>query len=321
MYVSLFTANLIFILAIATSWLLLRHQPRLLLLIILVTSILETSRFLIKSNWSFVAWSSLLKLVCVWPLGFGSVILFGQLPKHLQVKFLPRFTIYINAAVLGNVAMMVSVPSDGTLRGLTHRPVCILMVLWLVAECHKVSWKTVKYTREDGMFTFIASPIPWVISHACYRTVMLTLPMFNTATYLMLDPFSLICMVTLSWFFASTAVAPKTTSLKSPQAFSWNSWRSYGSVSHWFGLADTMVVSTIAYVSTFIEIAPTPAQENMLDIVGVTVHTMIALVVVSALTKFMMTWRKDKGRNVAVVDDNHGNETPRMENQGLLSNT
>ncbi|KAF0756439.1 hypothetical protein AaE_004629 [Aphanomyces astaci] len=189
----------------------------------------------------------------------GSVVAFGQLSSETQASNLAWFSIYINAAVVGNIAMMGFVSAGSTLRGVTHRVACISLVLWLLREMQSVNWATVSY--RDGYFLFNASPLSWVLAHACYRLVMMTLPPFDTLRYLVLEPASLGLMAGLATANGASA-------------------------SLWFGQADTLVASTVCWTSAVLGwVLPTPKylmmrlpESQALDVGCALVHVVIVVV-------------------------------------------
>ncbi|CAK4693686.1 hypothetical protein LEN26_011785 [Aphanomyces euteiches] len=224
---SLVETTVAFAAAILLVFYLLSWSPRFLLLVIFVLYAVEAARFVSAKDWSFHATSSFAKLSVIWPLGFGSVIAFGQLSPATLAHHLPWITVYINAAVLGNIAMMGFIPpGPGAVRGYTHRAACLCLVVWLVREMHAVHWRTVSFT-EHGYFLFNASPLSWVFAHAAYRAVMMTLPPFDTMRYLVLEPASLGLMA----MFAAMNNAP---------------------ASLWFGQSDTLVAATVCMTSAIL---------------------------------------------------------------------
>ncbi|KAF0712723.1 Aste57867_4709 [Aphanomyces stellatus] len=257
--------NVIFLSFILLVFAALCLVPHLLLLVILTTSAVEVHRFVSSQPQSFDATGSFAKFMIIWPLGMGSVVAFGLLAPATQDHHLGWFTVYINAAVLGNIAMMGFIPpGPHGVRGHSHRAACVLLVLWLIREMNHVGWRTVAF---DGTFLlFNASPLAWVLAHACYRLIMLTLPPFDTLRYLVLEPASLGIMFLLSYV---NDAAP----------------------SLWFGQADTLVASTVCFTSAFLgwftpstpvslmRLPETPA----LDTACVAVHGVVCVVALAHL--------------------------------------
>ncbi|KAJ3127788.1 hypothetical protein HK098_005787 [Nowakowskiella sp. JEL0407] len=221
----------------------------------------------------------MLKMQCAWLLGLGSVVAFGLLGVDAQKKHLNSFTNFINFVVLGNIAMMFFLPIDNTMRGYSHRVVCALLVIWLAKEMQKVRWNTVYFFK--GYFLFNASPMSWVICHALYRSVMVTLPIFDTQRYFVLEPLSLGIMMILYR----------------------TSGKNDGRVSDWFGISDTMVVSTITFMTSvadaYLEILPRIILNDqslmVLDGVAVLIHLMIGVVALAWSNVFLddSSWTLD----------------------------
>ncbi|ORZ30129.1 hypothetical protein BCR44DRAFT_33470 [Catenaria anguillulae PL171] len=223
--------NLSLIAAILVVWRLWQRSGRLLLAVIFATTIASCLHFALAAathHGTLSDLGSLIKLIGVWPLGLGSLVAYSLLPAHRRHDYLPVFTQYINAAVLGNIAMMFFLHTGDTLRGQLHRVNCVLLVTWLVQEMRLKKWATVSVNRQ-GLFLFNASPLAWVLCHAMYRGAMVTLPRFDTTRFLVLEPASLATMVLLG---------------RRAKAQSWEQ------VTAWFGLADTLVVATIVFASS-----------------------------------------------------------------------
>ena len=138
-------------------------------------------------------------------------------------------TVFVNVAVLGNIVMMVFIPAEGTLRGLSTRLTCMVLVLWLIQEIQKNRWKTVNFS--DGLFLFNSSPLAWVLCHAVYRLGMITLPIFDTYRYILMELCSLSLMVGFYWFHR----------------------RRYP-IYYYFGMADTVIVSSLAVTAQILDI-------------------------------------------------------------------
>jgi len=170
--------------------------------------------------------SKVIKVLGVLAFGLGAVTAFAAAPSPWRDQFLPRFSRYINAAVIGNVAAMVVVPSDGTWRGTLSPILCVVLTLWLVMEVREKNYNTVRY--EGYMFYFNASPLSWVLHHACYRACMMTLPTFDFSKYILIEPLSLSTM-----YFLGTASGQPVDQV--------------------FGYADTIVTATTAVVAAFVD--------------------------------------------------------------------
>lgn len=160
------------------------------------------------------------KIMCELPLGLGSVLAFLCLRRRVQVRLLPAFTIYVNCAVYGNIAMMVGTPADGTLRGLCSKVTCAALSLWALQQGRRAGWKTV--SLHGPLFVFTAVSKSWIVAHAIYRFVLLTLPCFGSGRrYRLLELYSLAFTSALSWAVGLP-------------------WE------HCFGMADTLVVPAAA---------------------------------------------------------------------------
>ena len=161
------------------------------------------------------------KLVSVLVFGIGVILGFSLLSDKVQEKWLRGFTSYVNFAVLGNILMMAFVPVGESLRGITGKFTCVLLCVWLLQEMRKNQWQTVQFDR--GYFIFNSAPLPWILCHSIYRIGLITMPIFSTLRYILLEPLSLLCMY---GFF-------KIQAKRFPPPF-------------YFGLADTLVVAVLA---------------------------------------------------------------------------
>ena len=81
-----------------------------------VSTLALSYRFVSTADLSFASYSAYIKLLFLWFLGLGAVVAFSVQPQTVQAEYLHPFSLYINAAVLGNVAMMSLVQTDGTQR-------------------------------------------------------------------------------------------------------------------------------------------------------------------------------------------------------------
>ena len=182
--------------------------------------------------------------------GLGSVVAYIVLPVRWRTQYLEWFTVYINSAVVGNIAMMALVPSGGTWRGLVSPVLCLALSFWLSLQAHEKKWKTVEF--QDNVFLFNSSSLSYVLHHACYRTCLLSLPSFDQRKYLLLEPISLSTMCVLSWVTGRP-------------------------VGHVFGYADTIAVASAAVISTFVHIPYSPPilTDQVLDYVVVPIQVMV----------------------------------------------
>ena len=110
-------------------------------------------------------------------------------------------------------------------RGWSHQAVCCVLVVWLCKEMNRVQWRTVQI--RDGAFLFNAAPIEWILCHAIYRFILITLPCFETMRYVGMEPASLGVMLLMSYAYG----APNDD------------------VTVWFGFSDTLVASTFSFTS------------------------------------------------------------------------
>jgi hypothetical protein len=152
------------------------------------------------------------------------------------------FTQYINIAVIGNILMMIFVNTGNSMiRGKTSQLVCIGLVIWLCYEIHQFKdWQTVEY--DHGYFIYVAAPLPWIIAHALYRSILITLPSFDTSRYLTLEFTSLSSMFLLYYLHQ--------------QQFPSFSHVHHRQLAHFFGMADTITIATLSMIFGFFDIIP-----------------------------------------------------------------
>lgn len=137
------------------------------------------------------------KIMCLLPLGLGSVLAFLVANRSFQTRFLSAFTIYVNFAVYGNIGMMVGTPAGGTFRGICSKLACITLFIWIVQQGHRARWKTI--VLHDNLFLFTAVSKSWIFAHAIYRLVLLTLPCFGSGRrHCLLELYSLAMTLALS---------------------------------------------------------------------------------------------------------------------------
>ena len=212
----------------------------------------------VKSAKDFAHWSRAIKVFAVVPLGLGAVSALACTSKSWQKRHRRAYTAYINAAVLGNVGMMIFVPGQRTIRGLVSPLVCAMLALWLVLEAKAKDWQTVEY--RDNLFVYNAAPLSWILHHACYRACLLTLPPFESSKYLLLEPLSLGIMGWLSWY---------------------NRCR----LEEAFGHADTIAAASSAIVSSIFEVKYEPILELSDDVLDMVVVPVQVFVLVSGIMK------------------------------------
>jgi hypothetical protein len=179
------------------------------------------------------------KIICVLPLGLGSVLAFLVASRSFQTRLLPAFTTYVNFAVYGNIGMMVGTPADGTLRGMCSKVTCVALFIWIVQQGQRAEWKTIVLHKD--LFVFTAVDKSWIFAHAIYRFVLLTLPCFGSGRrHRLLELYSL----TLTFALSSVSNLP---------------------FEYCFGMADTLVVPTVAAwsaVATTFNLIPRNAINN-----------------------------------------------------------
>ncbi|KFY00823.1 hypothetical protein V490_01183 [Pseudogymnoascus sp. VKM F-3557] len=180
-----------------------------------------------------------IKIMCELPLGLGSVLAFLVASRSFQTRYLPAFTTYVNFAVYGNIGMMVGTPADGTLRGMCSKVACIALFIWIVQQGYRVKWKTI--VLHDNLFVFTAASKSWILAHAIYRFVLLTLPCFGSGRrHRLLELYSL----TLTFALSSASKLP---------------------FEYCFGMADTLVVPATAgwsAISTTFNLIPRDAKNK-----------------------------------------------------------
>ncbi|UNI19068.1 hypothetical protein JDV02_005285 [Purpureocillium takamizusanense] len=177
----------------------------------------------------------MVKTMCELPLGLGSVLCFLVAGRPLKARLLPAFETYVNLAVYGNIGMMVATPAGGTLRGACSRVACAALFLWIVQQGRRAAWRTMRL--HDSMFVFTAVGRGWILAHAAYRFVLLTLPCFGSGRrHRLLEVYSL----------AGTWALSRASGLP---------------FEHCFGMADTLVVPAVtawSSVATTFGLVPPP---------------------------------------------------------------
>ncbi len=253
----------------------------------------------------------LIKFLCVLPLGLGPIVVFLRMPRNLRQLNSNWFSWYVNVAVVVNIAMVAALPTSGTYRGVSSRFACASLVVWLVFEMLEIGWfrcvvvpdlaytkgppaqtpalaktallQTTKPVAFQTWFLFTASPADWVLCHAAYRLVLVTLPTLDTFRYLLLEPLS----IYLAMWLSSKCAADHNAS---PTVCDAGEKKSFGLV-HWsyfFGMADTLVVATMGTVSHLadhvmppdsrpLKMSVLPAAEagGAGDMAGVVVHVLV----------------------------------------------
>ncbi|KAG5795901.1 hypothetical protein H9Q69_005046 [Fusarium xylarioides] len=164
------------------------------------------------------------KTMATMPLGLGSVLLFIVASRQTKAAWLHAFTIYVNFAVYGNILMMVATPSGGTFRGICCKVACLSLSAWIILQGYEVQWRTIML--HDNLFVFTASSKSWILAHAVYRFILLTLPCFGSGRrHRLMEVYSLGLTYLLScstglpfeycFGMADTIVAPAVTAWSS----------------------------------------------------------------------------------------------------------
>lgn len=235
-----------------------KYYQTILFFTITALSLIVAIQYSLQSHKDLIAIMGFSKLILLLPLGLGAVIGFVSLPESKQQKFMPWFTHYINFAVLTNIFVMVFAPDGGTYRGIVIRFVCFFLLLWLFQEMAKVRFQTTQINQK--IFTFNSSPLSWIYCHAAYRMALLSLPTFDSANYLLLEPLSLIVMVFLYHLNQKRYPLP-----------------------YYFGLADTIVVTTLTVLIRYPILPPfeskglyiTNLTENQWDMIFLPVQLVV----------------------------------------------
>jgi hypothetical protein len=218
--------GLMAIVSVALVCYLASFQRAILLGIVIILSFVSSVHYAMNPAPDSIETMGFIKLMFLLPLGLGSLLTFASLSEGRQRKFLLWFTPYINLAVTSNIFIMIFAPDGGTLRGIVSRVLCIVLLVWLLQEMAKVKFRTTHF--ESGFFIFRSSPLNWVLCHACYRIALLSLPAFDSLSYILLEPLSLGSMVALYHLHKKRHPLP-----------------------YYFGFADTLVVTTLAVLSRY----------------------------------------------------------------------
>jgi len=198
--------------------------------IVIALSLFAGFQFIGVFNRDPIETMGFIKLMFLLPLGLGSLLAFGFLSEERQKRSLVWFTRYINIAVFANIFIMIFTPDGDSYRGLLSRFVCLTILVWLLQEMAKQGFQTTRF--DAGFFIFRSSPLSWIFCHACYRIALLSLPVFDSIHYLLLEPLSLFTMLALY----------RLHQKRHP-------------LHYYFGFADTLAVTTLAVVSRY-PIAP-----------------------------------------------------------------
>ena len=250
-------ANALVVFSVAT---LIKTKPNALKASVGVASVASVAKFVHDGDFSYTSIGRLSKVVVTAPLGLGIILLFRDLDDHKKKRYMGVFTKYINLAVVGNIAMMAFVPSDGQQRALIGKAACASLVVWLLQEMRKDEWNTIEFD-ENGGFVFRSVPISWVRAHAAYRLVLMTLPCFDSLKYVFLEPTSLSLMYLLHQEYDRENQRP---------------------MSDYFGFADTITAALTALTSVMISVEGVPlnwtsygVSQPLLDGIGSAVQAMV----------------------------------------------
>ncbi|MCW7462148.1 hypothetical protein [Leptospira limi] len=255
------------------------YLQKLLLFFIFTLSMYAGIQFLSQSTHDMISIMGFTKLILLLPFGLGAVIGYVSLPNSKQQKFLPWFTRYINFAVLGNIFVMIFSPDGGTYRGIISRIVCLFLLIWLLQEMTKVRFQTTATNQRT--FTFNSSPLSWIYCHAGYRIVLLSLPTFVSSNYLLLEPMSIVVMVVL--YYLNKKRYP---------------------LSYYFGLADTIVVTTLTVLMRYPFPPPfqlsgpymTNLSEQQLDMLLIPIQLIVIVFVFRAI--YMNKYQSKTGHSL-----------------------
>ena len=238
-----------------------RKRTRMLKVLVGVASGTVAIGFLMKGDYSYPAIGRFSKVMCTAALGLETILAYMDMPEEFQKTHLRGFTNYVNAAVVGNIAMMVFIPYHGSVRESTGRVACGLLTVWLLQEMHRVQWKTIDF--DTGAFVFHSLPMSWVWAHTAYRLILLTSPAFDSLKYVLLEPVSLSLMYTLRRTYDPNKSRP---------------------LSHFFGFADTITAATLALTSALVHVdtdmpltwSAVGVDDKVLDLIGVPIQVGVA---------------------------------------------
>lgn len=244
------------LLVIAATVSLLQRSTWSLFLAVTIVSLGVIIDFFLRGDFTYSAIGRFSKIMCTAPFGLGVVLLYMNASPAMRVSWYHQFTAYINFAVVGNIAMMILVPSHGEYRAVVGKFACGILVVWLLQEMSKDEWRTLSI--ENGAFVFHSLPMEWVYAHTIYRLVLISLSAFDSLRYIMLEPTSLCLMIILSWHFDPQHERP---------------------MSHYFGFADTITAALTALTSAYVDAGSGPFDYASLgvsrftvDAVGVTLQ-------------------------------------------------
>ncbi|KAI8905144.1 hypothetical protein EDD86DRAFT_72424 [Gorgonomyces haynaldii] len=171
--------------------------------------IVFNSLFLVLLN---EEWKTVMKLLLLGPCGLGLVVVYVHYLDN--TVWIQRF---VTGIVLCNVLMMAFTPSDDTWRGFCGKLSTILLSLWLYLQRSKIE-------IQKPFFVYTGVSKEWILCHAIYRSVLMTLPYFETQRYFLNEVYSL----GLTYFLAKAAKRD------------WNLL---------FGMADSLIMPTVSYYS------------------------------------------------------------------------
>lgn len=218
-------------LAVAVVCYLASFHQTILFAFVIALSLFASFQFVGASYRDPIETMGFIKLIFLLPLGLGSLLVFARLSEDRQRRYRVWFARYVNFAVAANIFIMIFTPDGDTWRGLISRFVCLTLLVWLLQEMAQKRFQTAHF--DAGFFIFRSSPLNWVFCHACYRIALLSLPVFDSLHYLLLEPLSLLTM----------SVLYRLHQKRYP-------------LHYYFGFADTLVVTTLAVVSRYPIVSP-----------------------------------------------------------------
>ncbi|EPZ36676.1 hypothetical protein O9G_005889 [Rozella allomycis CSF55] len=165
---------------------------------------------------------------------------------------------------------MVFTPYHNTIRGLCSKVTCMALFVWIVQQGYKVGWRTTTH-NELGMFLYHAVSNEWILTHAVYRFVLVTLATFSRRIRY-LEFYTAIIVLILH---------RRVNSLP---------------MRYLFGMADTIVVPILASMSSIYEMWSNQSEE-MLQI-GVPLDLMLGIVqlLLAGYTVYRICLERDKGK-------------------------
>ncbi|KAJ6779379.1 hypothetical protein PWT90_10085 [Aphanocladium album] len=122
-------------------------------------------------------WNQTIVTLAGLTLGLGSVLYYLSLEPFDRASKFRAFTIYVNLAFYASVGMMIFTPADRTFRGWCGKIATFWLFGWIVQQGRHKGWSTLR--QHDRMLVFTAVNKKWIVAHAAYRYMLLTLPVFG----------------------------------------------------------------------------------------------------------------------------------------------